>query len=63
MPDYRPVSIKEFIYKTHKLIETIFSLLTEIFDIHRIKARHIYSVSSKILSKFLAHNFYTLFKS
>ena len=60
MKDDRPRSVKKFISKTRKLIETTFSILTEKFDIARTKARSIYSYTSKIASKILAYNFHTL---
>src|SRR5215210_5434718 len=63
MPDNRPETVTKFISKTRKIIETVFSILTEAFDVHRIKARSIYSFASKLSSKLLAANFYSLLKS
>lgn len=63
MPDNRSDTLKKFISKTRKNIETTFSILTEFFDAHRIKAKSIYSFTSKLVSKIIAFNFYSLLKS
>ncbi len=57
MSDNRSKNTKQFIAKTRRYIETIFSVLTDSFHIAQTKAQSLQSYISKIASKILASNF------
>jgi hypothetical protein len=58
MRDTRPKEELKAILKMRRLVETVIGVLTESFDLNRIRAKDIWRLSARIYRKIIAYNFY-----
>lgn len=62
MPDKRPKQAVKTLMSVRKSVETTLSLLTEMFNITKIKGHDLWHFTNKPTRKFLAYNFYITLK-